>query len=283
MGILISCLNIAKSQYKNSPPSQTTTKIPGAQTSTPAPAPVPALSPQEQPPSLYPTPVPVREGLVVEHLATSPPPIPTPIEGEADKNYKAGSSGVTPVQGLGSATSTTTQTGGKDDKDTAAGTMATDEDYMSFLDKANQDPNEGVAKAQGSGKVEFKTTDEGVKVPGCIQKVLGKGEAFYVSDADEPFVGVALKLSGKGLPDEATFAKLINHPKPKDADIQIMDVGEWDTQGQYKDVVEATREAVKGSDVRVYRVVKDGSRVEYWVVGVEGGELVGVKALAVES
>jgi len=234
MGILISCLNIAKSQYKNSPPSQTTTKIPGAQTSTPVPAP----SPQEQPPSLDPTPVPVREGLVVEHLATSPPPIPTPIEGEADKNYKAGSSGVTPVQGLGSATSTTTQTGGKEDKDTAAGTMATDEDYMSFLDKANQDPNEGVAKAQGSGK---------------------------------------------GLPDEATFAKLINHPKPKDADIQIMDVGEWDTQGQYKDVVEATREAVKGSDVRVYRVVKDGSRVEYWVVGVEGGELVGVKALAVES
>ncbi|PVH89362.1 hypothetical protein DL98DRAFT_401923 [Cadophora sp. DSE1049] len=163
--------------------------------------------------------------------------------------------------------------------------MATDEDYMSFLDKANKDPNEGTAKTQGSGggKMEFKATDQGVKVPGVIEKVLGKGEAFYTSDADEPFVGVALKLEGKGLPDEATFAKLINHPTPKEADIQIMDVGEWDTQGQYKDVVEATREAVKGSDVRVYRVVKDGSRVEYWLVGVEGGQLVGVKALAVES
>ncbi|KAK0104103.1 hypothetical protein ONS96_005202 [Cadophora gregata f. sp. sojae] len=163
--------------------------------------------------------------------------------------------------------------------------MATDEDYMSFLDKANKDPNEGVAKTQGSGngKMEFKATEKGVKVPEVIEKVLGKGEAFYVSDADEPFVGVALKLDGKGLPDEATFAKLINHPKPNEADVQILDVGEWDTQGQYKDVVDATREAVKGSDVRVYRVAKDGSRVEYWIVGVEGGQLVGVKALAIES
>jgi hypothetical protein len=62
-----------------------------------------------------------------------------------------------------------------------------------------------------------------------------------------------------------------------------MDIGEWDAQGQYKDVVDATREATKGSDVRVYRIVRDGSRVEYWVVGLEGGRLVGVKALAIES
>ncbi len=62
-----------------------------------------------------------------------------------------------------------------------------------------------------------------------------------------------------------------------------MDIGEWDTQGQYKDVVDATREATKGSDIRVYRIVRDGPRVEYWVVGLEGGRLVGVKALAIES
>jgi len=62
-----------------------------------------------------------------------------------------------------------------------------------------------------------------------------------------------------------------------------MDIGEWDPQGQYKDVVDATREAAKGSDVRVYRIGREGSRVEYWVVGVEGGRLVGVKALAIES
>lgn len=47
--------------------------------------------------------------------------------------------------------------------------------------------------------------------------------------------------------------------------------------------MEATREATKGGDVRVYRIEKDGTRVEYWVVGVEGGVLRGAKVLAVES
>jgi len=81
----------------------------------------------------------------------------------------------------------------------------------------------------------------------------------------------------------ATFAKLVNHPSPDDAEVSIMDIGEWDPQGKYKDIVDATREVAKGSDVRVYRVRREGSRVEYWVVGIEGGKLVGVKALAVES
>lgn len=81
----------------------------------------------------------------------------------------------------------------------------------------------------------------------------------------------------------ATFAKLVQHPSPADADVSIMDIGEWDVQGQYKDVVDAVREATKGNDVRVYRIEREGARVEYWVVGVQGGRLVGVKALAVES
>lgn len=81
----------------------------------------------------------------------------------------------------------------------------------------------------------------------------------------------------------AAFAKLINHPSPSSAEVEIIDIGEWDIQGQYKDVVEAVRAATKGSDVRVYRIAKDGARVEYWVVGVEAGKLVGAKALAVES
>jgi hypothetical protein len=62
-----------------------------------------------------------------------------------------------------------------------------------------------------------------------------------------------------------------------------MDIGEWDSAGQYKELVDAVRKETKGSDVRVYRVGMEGARVEYFVVGVEGGRLVGVKALAVES
>lgn len=65
--------------------------------------------------------------------------------------------------------------------------------------------------------------------------------------------------------------------------MEILDIAEWDPQGQYKEIVDAVREACKGSDVRVYKVGKDGARVEYWVVGVEGGKLFGVKALSIES
>lgn len=79
------------------------------------------------------------------------------------------------------------------------------------------------------------------------------------------------------------FAKLINHPAPKNAGIQIQDISTWDPQGQYTDVVDAVREACGAADVRVYRVESEGARMEYWVVGVHDGRVVGVKALAVES
>jgi hypothetical protein len=66
-----------------------------------------------------------------------------------------------------------------------------------------------------------------------------------------------------------------------------MDPVDWDTQGQYKELIDAVTKAGKGNDVRVYRIPKGGARVEYWVVTTEGkgknAKLVGVKALAVES
>lgn len=77
--------------------------------------------------------------------------------------------------------------------------MASDSDYMNFLDKANQDPSQGVAKQQGGGGVEFKTTDSGAQVPEPL--VAATKDAFYTSDADEPFVPVVLGWDG-GLPDE---------------------------------------------------------------------------------
>ncbi|CAG8980814.1 hypothetical protein HYALB_00003740 [Hymenoscyphus albidus] len=157
--------------------------------------------------------------------------------------------------------------------------MATDEEYMAFLDKANQDPNEGVATSDA--KVEFKTTDADVEIPKVLREAIK--DKWYTSDADEEFVVVALRVEGGGLPDESTFAKLIYHPSPADATVEILDPSTWDPQGEYQDVVQAVREVTKGGDVRVYRVEKEGSRVEYWVVGVEGGALLGAKVLAVES
>lgn len=38
-----------------------------------------------------------------------------------------------------------------------------------------------------------------------------------------------------------------------------------------------------GGEPKVYRVEKEGARVEYWVVGLKDGQLLGAKALAVES
>lgn len=161
--------------------------------------------------------------------------------------------------------------------------MASDEDYMAFLDKANEDPSAGISNTSSYKQPEFKTTDDDVDVPGVL--VRATKDAWYISDADEPFVVVALKNEGEGLPDEETFARLIAHPSPADAaeDIQIMDIGEWDPDAYYKEIVNAIREASKGSDVRVYRIPGQGTRVEYWIVGTEGGRLVGAKALGIES
>lgn len=80
--------------------------------------------------------------------------------------------------------------------------MASDEDYMAFLDKANRDPSEGYTKPQSSGGQEFKATDDGAQIPAAIQEATQ--DSFYISDADEPFVPVYLAWdeSGKGLPDE---------------------------------------------------------------------------------
>ncbi|KAJ3555234.1 hypothetical protein NPX13_g10397 [Xylaria arbuscula] len=88
---------------------------------------------------------------------------------------------------------------------TAATNMASDEDYMAFLDKANRDPNEGYAAPQSSSKAELKTTDDGAKIPAAIQEATK--DAFYVSDSDEPFVPVSLAWDegGKGLPDEGAL------------------------------------------------------------------------------
>lgn len=184
--------------------------------------------------------------------------------------------------------------------------MASDQDYMSFLDKANEDPASGSAMAQTSqGNKEFKAADQGADIPQPLVAVTK--ETFYVSDADEPFVPVSLAWeNGQGLPDEGMLlcssecqvpnrlttrteemAKLVEHWDPASAEVDITDPIDWDRNGQYKDIIEAVRKAGKGNDVRVYRIVKDRSRVEYFVVTRQGdgkdARLVGVKALAVES
>lgn len=88
--------------------------------------------------------------------------------------------------------------------------MAADDDYMAFLNKANEDPSasSGSAAAQSSpghkSKKELKVADLDAEIPQPL--VAATQEAFYVSDADEPFVAVSLAwANGKGLPNEGTW------------------------------------------------------------------------------
>jgi hypothetical protein len=190
-------------------------------------------------------------------------------------------------------------------------TMATDDEYMNFLEKANEDPMKGHAKTESKpGRKGFKTLDEGEEVPAAIQGAIQ--DKFFVSEADEPFGAVVLRWdeAGKELPDEGMrllfsfssvrmiprltlepgaveFAGLIQHPDPENAEVGILDPADWDAQGEYGDVVDAVVRAVKGADVRVYRVPRDAARTDYFVLGCEGSgktaRLVGVRALSIES
>jgi hypothetical protein len=84
--------------------------------------------------------------------------------------------------------------------------MSNDDDYMAFLNKANQDTGAGAAT---QGKTTFKTKDQGAQVPKPISDVCKN--AVYTSDADEPFEEVSLKWEGKnGLPSESKKYTPIN-------------------------------------------------------------------------
>lgn len=77
---------------------------------------------------------------------------------------------------------------------------------MNFLNKANEDPSAGSAQATSKeqGKKQFKAADKGAEIPQPL--VSATTEAFYVSDADEPFVPVSLAWeNGEGLPDEGRW------------------------------------------------------------------------------
>lgn len=148
-----------------------------------------------------------------------------------------------------------------------------DDTYSSFLDQANQDT--GASKTSTKSKsVATKAVD--TDVPVMLQEV----DQYYTSESDEPFVPVSLKWSGKNMPSENEFGKLIEHK----SEVSTLTTKEFDPQGEYKKVMEAVERSGDGK-TRIYRVEHDRTRVEYYVVGFdkEDGKIVGLKAQAVES
>lgn len=74
--------------------------------------------------------------------------------------------------------------------------MASDEDYNSFLDQANQDTGTSNTSAQ-STLAQLKATD--TEIPTELQSV----DQYYTSEADEPFEPVSLAWKGKSMPSES--------------------------------------------------------------------------------
>lgn len=76
-----------------------------------------------------------------------------------------------------------------------------------------------------------------------------------------------------------SFKKLLGHGD----EVEELQIKEFDPRGQYKGVLEAVRKAIGGREVKVFRAGYGRTRAEYYVVGVEDGKLVGLKAKAVET
>ena len=142
--------------------------------------------------------------------------------------------------------------------------MSDDASYESFLDKANADTS--ASKQSSKPATTTKSTPATASSAADVPPALHKMNATYTSDTDAAFEAVSLA--------EDAF---------KDGEAEEMSVQEWDPRGKYAEVVRAVEGVVEGGQVKVYRVEKGRTRVEYYVLGVKGGRLVGVLARAVES
>ncbi|KAH8706006.1 hypothetical protein BGW36DRAFT_422529 [Talaromyces proteolyticus] len=181
--------------------------------------------------------------------------------------------------------------------------MASDSDYMDFLNKANQQRDAGIDKPQAestapsSQQVRTRTVETSAKVPDVLKKV----DSFYISETDEPFEPVALEWEGASRgkwPTPDQFASLITTSKSAASDIsqsiETLPPSSFDPRDQYSSVIGTVREAAAASDpnvdeseidVKVYRVEVGHNRIEYWVVALSAtnGNIVGFRAKAVES
>lgn len=158
-------------------------------------------------------------------------------------------------------------------------TMASDEDYSTFLDKASSDTKSARSvSAQSHTNKKQHTTVTTSSVPGPLKDI----KATYTSDADEPFEPVSLTRNNNRALTADEVCELIGAKGGAVSEIGIKD---FDPQGQYESVLQAVEGAVEGKSMKAFKVDMNGARCEYWVLGLakDGGHVVGVKALAVES
>lgn len=155
----------------------------------------------------------------------------------------------------------------------------TDQSYLDFLERARY--HDDKFQENDDPGFELKSEEEGIEIPLYLKRAVES--TYYISDSDEPFVPVSLQVDD-GLPDEKSFARIVKHPDPTNAIVNILDVEAWDPRGDYKELVDVISLAAQNSPIHVYRISLWGSRLEYWLVGLrENKILIGAKALAIED
>ena len=165
-------------------------------------------------------------------------------------------------------------------------TMASDEDYTSFLEKANQPTGAAGAGTTSSGSSKLLNQADLPSESSNIPPALKSLDVTFISESDEPFEPFAVPYSSSSPPDAAEFANAIKHEKGIGG-VEELSVKDFDPRGEYAGVIEKVAEAAgnKG-EVKCFRVdAGKSTRVLYYVVGLdtEGGRLVGVRAVSVES
>jgi len=150
--------------------------------------------------------------------------------------------------------------------------MSSDVDYEKFLAKSQTDYS-------GGQSAESQSKSDVVSLESVHPKLKTLEDRFYTSDVDEPFEGVSYEWGKSSPPSTDEFGILIGAQSDK---IELLDPKQWDTRGVYKDVTDTVAAATDGS-VSVYRVEGTGARVEYFVLGLGQGKVLGVKVKAVES
>jgi hypothetical protein len=165
--------------------------------------------------------------------------------------------------------------------------MSDDASYMSFLNKANADPKAGTA--QGSTMAESPSTssrrsdlDPTSSTSGLPASLQSLPDVMYTSDTDSPFEPVLFNYSGTNLPSVSEFKKVLGQ-KIGD-EVEELSVDEFDPRGEYKQIVQRVKEAGEGKGgLKVFRVQASKTKVEYYVLNVGEGKLIGVVTKAVES
>lgn len=165
--------------------------------------------------------------------------------------------------------------------------MSSDSSYLSFLNKANEDPKSGTTPSSSSKQ---STSEHKSKLDPTTQSSFPESlqsipdSLTYTSDTDSAFEPILLNYASTSLPSVDEFKKALEADRSagKDSSVEELKLKDFDPRDQYTEIVDRVKRAGSG-DVKVFRVEVGATRVEYYIVTTGDRSLVGVVTRAVES